>query len=231
VAILQNLVAVQARQPSEPVASRIQEVLSALQVHVIRREGNLFVQADGLLDLRSSLVLGRLWLDQSRSLANETYASAGAQLIVSALSSVDASGRLPEFLVTQDGKIVRQEGWVLPEEVYSVVRPAPPAETALPEWGTSAFVHGSSTLVSAKISAAQAQFVLRFPAGSAEHVVISGVPEFDHITLHGIRWRTDPQFQSYTDGWWYSSATKTLYVKIKHREDLEELIVHFQPEE
>lgn len=230
-AIFQNLMAIQARQPSDAVTARIGEVLGRLQTRVIRREGNLYVQSGSLLDLRSSLILGRLWLDYSRTLANEPYASAGAQLIVSALSNLDASGRLPEFLITQGGKVVRQEGWVLPEEVYPVVRPAPAAETSLPEWGGSAFLRASSTLVSAKITPVQARFTFRFPTGSAEHIVVTGVPAFDHITLHGIRWRTDPQFQSYTDGWSYSATTKTLYAKIKHREDLEELIVHFQPEE
>jgi len=231
-AVFQNLLAIQGRQPSEAVAARIQDVLKVLQTKIIRREGELFVQGgDGLLDLRTGLILGRLWLDQARSLGNEAYASAGAQLIVSALSHLDAQGRLPEILVTQEGKIVRQEGWVLPEEIYAVVRPAADAEIPVGEWGPGGFLRTASSVVSQRISGTQALFTFRFPAGSAEHIVIFGVPAFDHITLHGIRWRTDPQFQSYTDGWYYSSATQTLYVKIKHREDREELIVHFQPEE
>lgn len=231
-AVFQNLTTLQVRQPSEAVSARIEEVQKLLLTRVVRREGDLYVQSEGsLLDLRSSLILGRLWLDYSLTLANETYRSAGAQLVVSALSALDASGRLPEFLVTQEGRVVRQEGWVLPEEVYSVVRPAPAAETPLPEWGNGSFVRTPATVVSQKISTSQARFLFRFPTGAAEHLVISGVPAFDHITLHGIRWRTDPQFQSYTDGWSYSASTRTLYVKIKHREDLEELIVHFQPEE
>jgi hypothetical protein len=48
--------------------------------------------------------------------------------------------------------------------------------------------------------------------------------------LHGIRWRTDPQFQSYSDGWYYSASTRTLYVKIKHREELEELVINMVPQ-
>lgn len=229
IAVFQNLVAIQQRQASDAVAARIDEVLSVLQTRVIRREGHLFVSGgSGLLDLRSGLLLGRLWLDHSRTLSNEPYGSAGAQLIVSALSFQDATGRLPEILVTQEGKVVRQEGTVLPEEVYSVVRPAVPSETNLPDWGPGAFLRSPATLVSHKITSTQAEFTLKFPVGSAEHVIVAGIPEFDHITLHGIRWRTDPQFQSYTDGWSYSSATRTLYVKIKHREDLEELVIHFR---
>jgi hypothetical protein len=159
------------------------------------------------------------------------YGSAGARLIVSALAYQDAAGRLPETLVTQDGKVVRQEGTLLPEELYSLVRPAAASETELADWGSGAFVRSPGKVEAQDITPTQARFAFRFPAGYAEHIVIAGVPAFDHITMHGIRWRTDPQFQAYTDGWAYSASTKTLFVKIKHREDLEELVVHFQPEQ
>jgi hypothetical protein len=232
IAVLQNLMTLQTNQPSDLVATRLQEVQTALLTKVVRREGDLFVRtAEGLLDLRSSLLLGRLWMDLSRTLSNEAYGSAGAQLVASALGYQDAAGRLPEVLVTQDGKVIRQEGAILPEEIYASVKPAPASETELPGWGAGAFVRTPGKVDAPVITEASARFAFRFPAGAAEHIVITGVPAFDHITMHGIRWRTDPQFQSYTDGWAYSSATKTLYLKIKHREDLEELIVHFQPEQ
>jgi len=232
IAVLQNLAAIQALQPSDAVTARVQDVQAALLTKVVRREGDLFVRtADGLLDLRSSLLLGRQWMDLSRTLSAQAYASAGAQLVVSALANQDAAGHLPEILVTQDGKIVRQEGNILPEEIYAAVKPEPASETDLTNWGPQAFVRTPAVIVSKAFTDADARFSFRFPTGTAEHIVITGVPAFDHITMHGIRWRTDPQFQSYTDGWAYSASTKTLYVKIKHREDVEELVVHFQPEQ
>jgi len=231
-ALFQNLLTIQAHQPSDAVSARLLEVQKGLLSRVVRREGQLFVvTGEGLLDVRSTLILGRLWLDFSKTLSNEPYGVAGARLVTSALARQDAAGKLPEILVTQDGLIVRQEGTLLPEDLYGNVRPAPTRETELPVWGASAFVMTPSKVVTQQISDVQARFVFRFPTGSAEHIVIAGVPAFDHITMHGIRWRTDPQFQSYTDGWAYSAATKTLYVKIKHREDLEELIVHFKTEQ
>lgn len=230
--VLMNLQSLQAHQASDAVTARILEVQKALLARVVRREGQLYVlTSDGLLDLRSTLILGRLWIDYSKTLANEPYGIAGAKLVTSALSNQDSTGRLPEILVTQDGLIVRQEGALLPEAVYGAVKPAPVREVELANWGPSAFVLSPVEAVSKKVSPAAATFTFRFPVGYAEHVVISGVPEFDHITMHGIRWRTDPQFQSYTDGWAYSASTKTLYLKIKHREELEEVTVHFQPEQ
>lgn len=231
IAFFQNLRFMDAERPSEAVAARILEVTRVLKSQLVRREGSLFVQTGtGLLDLRSSLLLGRLWLEYGKTLSNEAYALAGARLVLSALEYQDGNGRLPEILVTQEGKVVRQEGTLLPEDLYVGLRPAPNREVLVPQWGPSAFVLAPRPPVSQGISASEARFSFRFPVGSAEHIVLSGVPAFDHITLHGIRWRTDPQFQSYTDGWAYSASTKTLYVKIKHREEIEELIVHFQPE-
>ena len=231
-AVAQNLRTIQTLQPSDAVTSRVSDVMTALAAKVVRREGDLFVRSgDNLLDLKSSLLVGRLWLDYSRSFSSQTFGSAGAQLVASALGYQDPAGRLPETLVTQDGKVVRQEGTVLSEEVYPWLRPVVGTETDLPEWGAGSFVRTPAKSETRAITAAQARFTFRFPAGAAEHIVMVGVPAFDHITMHGIRWRTDPQFQSYTDGWAYSASTKTLFVKIKHREDLEELVIHFQPEQ
>jgi len=231
-AIFENLRAIQASQPADPVSARVAEVVALLETKVIRREGELFVPtADGLLDLRSTLVLGRLWIDYSKTLSNETYGAAGARLVTSALARQDASGKISEFLVSQDGRIVRSEGTVRPEEVYAVVRPVEVAEADLPALGPGAFVRSPSAPLAQNISETQARFTFRFPVGSAEHIIISGVPAFDHITMHGIRWRTDPQFQSYTDGWAYSASTKTLFVKIKHREEQEDLVINFRSEQ
>jgi hypothetical protein len=231
-AVFENLMDIQALQPSDAVSARVDEVAKALQAQVVRREGELYVRtSDGLLDLRSTMTLGRLWLDYSRSLSNEPFGTAGAVLIASALGYQDSAGHLPEFLVTQDGLVVRQEGTVLPEELYAEVKPEAPLEVEVAAWGPGAFLRTPAKVVSQNVGTDEARFSFRFPVGSAEHIIVSGVPSFDHITMHGIRWRTDPQFQSYTDGWSYSASTKTLYVKIKHREDLEELVIHFQPEE
>ena len=232
VGLLQNLLTLQAFQPSDAVAARLQDVQHAVLAKVVRREGELFVQpSPGLLDIKSGLILGRLWLDAAKNLNNQAYGSAGAQLVASALAFQDTSGRLPETLVVQDGQIIRQEGTVLPEDIYASVKPASPQETELPTWGTGAFVRTPAKLTAQTLTAAAAKFTFRFPTGAAEHIVIAGVPQFDHITMHGIRWRTDPEFQSYTDGWYYSATTKTLYVKIKHRDDSEDLVIHFTADE
>jgi hypothetical protein len=228
VGMLQNLLTLETFQPSDVVAARLQDLEHAMLSKVVRREGELFVQpAPGLLDIKSGLILGRLWLDAAKNLNDQSYGSAGAQLVASALAFQDTGGRLPETLVVQDGQIIRQEGTVLPEDIYAAVKPAAPQETELPTWGAGAFVRSPGKLTAQTLTTAAAKFTFRFPTGEAEHIVISGVPPFDHITMHGIRWRTDPQFQSYTDGWYYSASTKTLYVKIKHRDDSEDLVVHF----
>jgi hypothetical protein len=232
VGLLQNLLTLQALQPSDAVNARVQDVQRAVLAKVVRREGEVFVQpTSGLLDLKTGLILGRLWLDAGRTANNQAYGSAGAQLIASALAFQDTGGRLPETLVIQDGQIVRQEGSLLPEDIYASVKPAQPQETELSAWGPGSFVRTPAKITEQTVTAAAAKFTFRFPAGAAEHIVIAGLPAFDHITMHGIRWRTDPDFQSYTDGWYYSTSTKTLYVKIKHREDLEQLIIHFTADE
>jgi hypothetical protein len=45
--------------------------------------------------------------------------------------------------------------------------------------------------------------------------------------MHGIPWKSDPEYFSYTDGWAYDEETQTLYVKITHRLETEELVLNY----
>lgn len=70
---------------------------------------------------------------------------------------------------------------------------------------------------------------VQFPVGQIHHLVIKGVEPFDRIFLHNIRWKSDPRFQRYSDGWVYNSISKTLYIKVKHRSEKERIRILFTP--
>lgn len=226
--VFQNLQDLQRFQPNDIVMSRLDEVANRLLTVVVRRDAmDYVVTKEGYFDLRSSLELGRLYLTYAHRQAQDLFATLGARLILSALGWADTSGVVPEVLVVQDGTVSQTEGKILPETIYSLVYPEPPQETELAEWGPGSFIRTPAQIVERTLTASTASFSLRFPTGAAEHLILTGVQPFDHITMHGIRWRSDPDFQSYTDGWLYSLSTKTLWVKIKHRQDLEQFVIHF----
>lgn len=232
-AFFSNLLNMKEFKPAaEGLDSRIDALLKTCLEGVLRQEGNLYLITEaGWLDLRSTLVLGKLLLKHSALYNDPALKSAGSQLILSALAQQDKKGFIPEILVLDNGKVSRQEGLLRPEDLYAALSDRQVDEVPLgaPQWSSGAFIRTPAILISRDITPAAAKFDLQFPTGAAEHLIIQGVPPFDHIFLHGIRWRTDPDFQMYSDGWYYNAQTQTLYVKIKHKIDREELVISFQP--
>lgn len=229
--LLANLIALKKDRGTEAdptVEPRIAEVVAALVGRTVRHEGELFVlTGEGWRDLKAGLLLGKLLQGQTTNLEAEQWQSIGSQLILSALRYQDAFGGLPQAVLAVPGQAVKREGLFYPEEVPELLPTKEPVEIRLEGVGENAFVRSANPLVSQVSTPTQLKLRFQFPVGSAESLVVSGIGPFESILLHGIRWRTDPQFQGYTDGWYYSAATRTLYVKIKHREEQEELVINW----
>ncbi|MEI8094766.1 MAG: hypothetical protein WCG80_11185 [Spirochaetales bacterium] len=233
VGFLANLGSLRAADSTLDTSDRVTQVVTQLIGRVIRHEGQLFVAtAEGYHDLKSGLIFGQLLLDQTSNVNTDQWQAIGSQLVLSALTEQDALSRIPEVLILTPGQADRTEGGFYPEDLYSGLLATGSPEQVLTKaagLSTGAFVRSALPLVSQTSASLQLKFTFQFPTGSAESLVIVGVQPFDSILLHGIRWRTDPQFQSYTDGWYYSASTQTLYVKVKHREDQEELVINLLP--
>ena len=207
---------------------RLVGVFNALVKSVVRQKDQVWVKAaDGSEDVQATLLLGNLILTYEKFQNDTSYLPVGTELIQTALALADKSGFLPQTVSAG-----HPSGLIRPEELYTEISGRTPLTQALsiPGWAKPSFVRTPALKVSQTSNSSSTHFTFQFPVGSAESMVIQGVPPFDHILMHGIRWRTDPDFQEYTDGWYYSAGNKTLYVKITHRVENEELVIAFAPD-
>jgi hypothetical protein len=74
----------------------------------------------------------------------------------------------------------------------------------------------ASDVVSSSLSPDDYSFQLSFFTEVPEYAIFSNIPFPQLVYFRGITWRTDPQFQIYTDGWSYLTRTQSLYLKISH---------------
>lgn len=66
----------------------------------------------------------------------------------------------------------------------------------------------------------------RFPQGETHYMVIRGIKQFRRIQIYGMDFRTDPRFESYnSSGYRYDEETETLYLKMRHKSEYEEVTV------
>ncbi len=162
---------------------------------------------------------------------NENLLKISAILRNSILKKADAEGILPRRILFSKDQPFQKEGSLLPFEVFALYekRNYSPRISLFPELGADGWLYSASRSVSLNKTRDELAVHFKFPAGRIEHAAIKGVEPFDRIILHGIRWKSDPAFQRYSDGWSYDKTNKVLYLKIKHRNFLEKVRIIFTP--
>jgi hypothetical protein len=85
----------------------------------------------------------------------------------------------------------------------------------------------ASHLDSVQIDSRRQRYLFSFPQGQTHYLLIQGVRPPESVVMHGIPWKTDPQYFQYSDGWSYDAATQSLFVKLTHRSEAEELILNY----
>jgi hypothetical protein len=69
---------------------------------------------------------------------------------------------------------------------------------------------------------------ISFPVNETHYMLVRGVRPFSRVQLYGTDYRTDPQFERYdSSGWSYSASEQTLLLKMKHRSEVEHVLVFY----
>ncbi|WP_319416364.1 hypothetical protein [Marispirochaeta aestuarii] len=180
------------------------------------------IHFNGTSDALTSVLAGRLMAAGS----DDFSAALGYTLLASFTASAGEFSRTPagiirrEFYYQNSQKLLEPEALPRLQPLAGELPYQPRAiELGTDEgwmWTTAADVRyqdgGTTSILS-----------FRFPQGGIHHFALYGVEPFDQIQMHGIPWKSDPEFQRYSDGWVYNPRTKTLFFKIRHRSERQEI--------
>ncbi len=209
------------------------EILLENSVYV--NDGLFIEKEQGRISIKDSISAGAGLLRFGNATNNELMKTAGRVLISSALAWADAeTGMLPEILVRKGSKIEGKEGYLLPEDIHPLLTEHGfyPKNVFLGNGAEETLqLYTIADVESFTTTEKQSVITVSFPAGYIHHMTIRGVKPFAEIRLWDIRWKTDPQFQIYSTGWVYDEKTQTLYVKLKHRNNKENIIIRYEKEE
>jgi hypothetical protein len=181
-------------------------------------------------DLYQSVLLGNALMRAGEVLASPAYASIGRALIHSALQLADTEAFLPARIRIQDKKPLPSGDLLSPQSIYQLL---PGADFTPKEYPLYSYLYpGSwlwmvSRLTDVKIDETRYRFFFSFPVGDTHYLLIQGIRPMNSLIMHGIPWKSDPEYFRYTDGWAYEEATQTLFVKITHRIENEELVLNY----
>jgi len=186
---------------SDPIEHLTEQMLVLISENMNRDTENdaVYASSSESNNFEYSLRLGKALFFWAEATNNTEWAAIGRSLVISAIASGNA-GRL-----------------------YNILNPGDyyPRATWLTDAGHWAWT------VSPNIRATDAgggniNLSVAFPTGSSHHIIIRGVRPFLRIQIHGMDWRSDPQFEIYdSSGWIYYPDNQVLVLKLRHRSSME----------
>jgi len=180
--------------------------------------GWVFVYNEGGSNPEFNLRLGKAILVYAEASHNSLWAGIGRSLILSAISTAEATDESPSTELTS-AKLYRI---LYPLDTYPRALGIETSTGGVWAWTAAQAVSGSQQGDILDIS-------VTFPAGETHYMIIRGIRTFSRIQLYGMDFRTDPQFERYdSSGWSYSAQDQTLSVKMKHRSSVENIRIIYR---
>lgn len=72
-------------------------------------------------------------------------------------------------------------------------------------------------------------FTIENEKSASEYFVVRNVYNLKNIIIHGLDYRSDPRFETYnSSGYVYNANTETLYLKLRHKTDVEKIILQME---
>lgn len=207
---------------------------------LVRIQGKLYLSPDGktinsLESFRVAEVLIRYgtvsdpgWADAGRLLVSSLVSFAGDRAVLPASFGIVA-GTKPG---AQTGIVAKPDQVLDPARAYPAIVVSntwfPHALSLAGEAGAGvwAWTCAQSIKIS-KTPDGGKRVAIRFPQGETHYLVMRGVKPFSRIVIYGMNFRSDPRYESYnSSGYVYNEETETLYLKMKHKAEYEDVILY-----
>jgi hypothetical protein len=212
---------------------KLDGVVEKVIVPAIKKtQSGFFLQTDGTdSDLSVSIRAGMLLIAFGQQTGKPIFTGIGQSLVNSAVSIASDNGFLPARITIQGNLVSDRTGSLAPELVYPLISGNPyyPHEVSFAHDAAPGVWAWTSSLDFKLESGANPMvFASRFPNGETYFVELHGIKPFKNIQLYEKDFRSDPDFERYdSSGWVYKEETQTLYLKLRHKADIERVRLFF----
>jgi len=193
---------------NNPAEHLIEQVLVLISENMNRDTENdaVYASSSESNNFEFSLRLGKALIFWADSNQNKEWSAIGRSLVISAITSGNA-GRL--YNILNPGDYFPRATWLTDSGHWA--------------WTVSPNIRASDA------GGGNINFSFAFPTGSSHNVIIRGVRPFLRIQIHGMDWRSDPQFENYdSSGWLYYPENQVLIIKLRHRSSVESIRLIYQ---
>ena len=206
---------------------------------------SLYISADDKkVNALECIRIGNILVKYGNKNSKPEWSAVGRILVSSIMSYMNDRGNLPETLnftfasdgTTKAGLIPDSSRILKPSDVYPFLVENtyyPHEESLYKSAGPGIWAWTSAQNITIrKPSEQEISFIVKFPAGESHYLVLRGIKPFNRIQIYGMDYRTDPRFESYnSSGYVYNAKTQTLYLKMRHKTELETITLFYGDEE
>ena len=221
-----------------------------LTASLVRIADSLYISEDGVsVDTAKTLRIATVLIRYGSSASSRSSWRAAGQLLVTSLLgfSGDRAALPSAFLFSgesgpaertgpteRSGVVAQAESVLSPAVLYPIILTGSPwyphAESLALQGFPGMWAWTSAQAVAIRETAkGVVKLTVKFPQGETHYMVIRGVKPFSRIQIYGMDFRTDPRFESYnSSGYRYSAETETLYLKMRHKAEFEDVILYYE---
>ena len=182
-------------------------------------------------DITFNTRLGKALLTWGEQAGHDDWAALGRSLILSVISLGDSSGAVPA-LVFGNGEADESAGRLSSAKLYRILDSGEnaPRATLIGSGASGIWAWTAASGISAVQKNNVMDISVSFPIGETHYMMIRGIKPFSRIVLHDTGWRSDSQFERYdSSGWIYSEREQILVLKLRHRVQVEHILVDWEP--
>jgi hypothetical protein len=194
-------------------------------------QGKAFLSDAGTIDVTTQVLAGRALMSYGDKKASATYANMGRSLLSAVLGLADANGMLPARGVYAEDGPENLGGLAAPESLYALVisNPYYPHAISLSkDFRRPIFIWTCAPETSYAKTDTSLVIKMRFAVGSTHFASVFGLPTFSEIKLYDIPYSPDAEFESYNvSGYLYTQNPDALFVKMKHKAEVESIQLAF----
>ncbi len=218
---------------NEPYFARFKEIINTRILPAIRLLGNsVFLESDeaNISDIYLSLRAGALLVAAGKEESNEELASLGRSLIVSSLSLADDWGFLPRRLRLDEEVAFIREEYIAPEQIYELLDEWPylaKERPLYPVLDPGSWIWTAADLIEVRAADNRYHLIFAFPPGETHYLMIRGIEPFSSLELRGVKRGPSPDYAGMPGGWYYDEETRTLYSKLQHHNNNEEVVLDY----
>lgn len=182
---------------------------------------------DGQADTALNLEAGRVLVALGEAVGKPVYIGLGQSLVKTILDGAGPDGSAARSFTLRDGVAVPSGARLTAAELYplAAVSPyLPRAASFFKELGPGVWAWTISPDLTLDVTAELVTFKAGFRVGYSHYLALYGIKPFSRIQLYGLNYNMDPGFENYNaSGYFYKRAAGAMYVKLRHRDPVEEI--------